>query len=162
MTLTRTVQPTHQTVDDLQPRSGLEPQRRDARARDQLAVLRSRLERTDDRRSARDHAATARASCLDRRHRTARNLVALGQWQRAIERVIAGRARMTGVPHTPGTREYLTCERGTVELAVAGESYTLAEGDVVTFRGDQRHSYHSPGKVTAVAYSVIAFAPMAT
>ena len=27
-------------------------------------------------------------------------------------------ARMVGVPHTPGTREYLTCERGTVELAV--------------------------------------------
>ena len=69
-------------------------------------------------------------------------------------------ARMAGVPHTPGTREYLTCERGTVELAVAGERYTLAEGDVVTFRGDQRHSYHNPGKGTAVAYSVIAFAPM--
>jgi transcriptional regulator with XRE-family HTH domain len=30
-------------------------------------------------------------------------------------------ARMAGVPHTPGTREYLTCERGTVDLAVAGE-----------------------------------------
>ena len=25
-------------------------------------------------------------------------------------------ARMTGVPHTPGTREYLTCERGVIEL----------------------------------------------
>ena len=53
---------------------------------------------------------------------------------------------MAGVPHTPGTREYLTCERGTVELAVAGERYTLAEGDVVIFRGDQRHGYHNPGK----------------
>jgi quercetin dioxygenase-like cupin family protein len=71
-------------------------------------------------------------------------------------------ARMAGVPHTPGTREYLTCERGSVELAVAGERYTLAEGDVVTFRGDQRHGYHNPGKVVAVAYSVIAFAPMST
>jgi len=69
-------------------------------------------------------------------------------------------ARMAGVPHTPGTREYLTCERGTVELAVAGERYTLAEGDVVTFRGDQRHSYHNPGSGTAIAYSVIAFAPV--
>jgi transcriptional regulator with XRE-family HTH domain len=74
--------------------------------------------------------------------------------------VLPAGARMAGVPHTPGTREYLTCERGSVELAVAGERYTLAEGDVVTFRGDQRHSYHNPGKVTAVAYSVIAFAPM--
>jgi transcriptional regulator with XRE-family HTH domain len=69
--------------------------------------------------------------------------------------------RMSGVPHTPGTREYLTCERGTVELAVAGERYTLGEGDVVSFRGDQRHGYHNPGKTTAVAYSAIAFAPVA-
>jgi transcriptional regulator with XRE-family HTH domain len=69
-------------------------------------------------------------------------------------------ARMAGVPHTPGTREYLTCERGTVELAVSGERYTLAEGDVVTFRGDQRHSYHNPGSALAIAYSVIAFAPV--
>jgi transcriptional regulator with XRE-family HTH domain len=71
-------------------------------------------------------------------------------------------ARMTGVPHTPGTREYLTCERGTVELAVAGERYRLAEGDVVMFRGDQRHGYHNPGTQTAVAYSAIAFAPLTT
>jgi transcriptional regulator with XRE-family HTH domain len=67
--------------------------------------------------------------------------------------------RMAGVPHTPGTREYLTCERGTVELAVAGERYTLAEGDVVSFRGDQRHTYFNPGSTTSVAYSAIAFAP---
>ena len=29
--------------------------------------------------------------------------------------------RMAGVPHTPGTREYLTCESGEIVLAVAGE-----------------------------------------
>jgi transcriptional regulator with XRE-family HTH domain len=69
-------------------------------------------------------------------------------------------ARMAGVPHTPGTREYLTCERGSVELAVSGERYSLAEGDVVTFRGDQRHGYHNPGRQTAIAYSVIAFSPV--
>ncbi|MBA3541451.1 MAG: cupin domain-containing protein, partial [Deltaproteobacteria bacterium] len=69
-------------------------------------------------------------------------------------------ARMAGVPHTPGTREYLTCERGTVELAVAGERYTLADGDVVSFRGDQRHAYHNPGTTIAIAYSAIAFAPL--
>jgi XRE family transcriptional regulator, regulator of sulfur utilization len=68
-------------------------------------------------------------------------------------------ARMAGVPHTPGTREYLTCERGSVELAVAGQRYTLEEGDVVSFRGDQRHAYFNPGKSTAIAYSAIAFAP---
>jgi XRE family transcriptional regulator, regulator of sulfur utilization len=71
-------------------------------------------------------------------------------------------ARMAGVPHTLGTREYLTCERGSVELAVAGEKYTLAEGDVLSFRGDQRHAYHNPGKTIAIAYSAIAFAPVAS
>jgi transcriptional regulator with XRE-family HTH domain len=70
-------------------------------------------------------------------------------------------ARMAGTPHTPGTREYLTCERGEVELSVAGASFRLAAGDVVVFRGDQRHGYHNPGRIEAVAYSVIAFAPVA-
>ena len=69
-------------------------------------------------------------------------------------------ARMAGVPHTPGTREYLTCERGVIELAVAGEKFTLAEGDVVIFRGDQRHAYHNPGTGLTIAYSAIAFAPV--
>jgi len=69
-------------------------------------------------------------------------------------------ARMAGVPHTPGTREYLTCERGVIELAVAGEKFTLSEGDVVIFRGDQRHAYHNPGGSLTIAYSAIAFAPV--
>ena len=73
--------------------------------------------------------------------------------------VLPAGGRMAGVPHTPGTREYLACERGTVALAVAGETYTLSEGDVLSFRGDQRHAYHNPGNSTAVAYSAIAFAP---
>ena len=71
-------------------------------------------------------------------------------------------ARMAGVPHTPGTREYLTCEQGSVELAVSGERYRLAEGDVVSFRGDQRHGYHNPGTTTAIAYSAVAFAPLSS
>lgn len=69
-------------------------------------------------------------------------------------------ASMTGVPHTPGTREYLTCERGEVELAAAGSRWRLKAGDVVVFRGDQKHSYRNPGRGLAVAYSVIAFAPV--
>ena len=78
-----------------------------------------------------------------------------------IERMeLPPRAAMGGVPHKLGTREYLTCERGTVELAVAGERYRLAEGDVVTFRGDQRHGYRNTANTTTIAYSVIAFAPV--
>jgi len=67
---------------------------------------------------------------------------------------------MRGVPHTPGTREYLTCERGTVHLSAGGETFDLAPGDVVVFRGDQKHAYHNPGTRDAVAYSVVALAPI--
>lgn len=68
------------------------------------------------------------------------------------------RAKMVGVPHTPGTREYLTCERGSIVLIASGERVTLAEGDIVAFRGDQRHSYENPGSTSAVGYSVVVLA----
>ena len=56
------------------------------------------------------------------------------------------RAAMGGVPHKLGTREYLTCERGQIELSAGGESFTLDPGDVVVFRGDQRHGYRNTGQ----------------
>jgi XRE family transcriptional regulator, regulator of sulfur utilization len=68
---------------------------------------------------------------------------------------------MSGIPHTPGTREYLTCERGQVELSAGGERWSLTPGDVVVFKGDQKHGYRNPGSAVAVAYSVVAFAPVA-
>jgi XRE family transcriptional regulator, regulator of sulfur utilization len=67
-------------------------------------------------------------------------------------------ARMNGVPHVAGTTEYLTCERGEVVLVASGESWTLVAGDVVVFRGDQRHSYANTGDRTAVGYSVVVLA----
>jgi quercetin dioxygenase-like cupin family protein len=76
-----------------------------------------------------------------------------------IERIeLPPRGRMPGAPHTPGTREYLTCERGKLLLVAAGERYELGPGDVVVFRGDQRHSYTNTGDVVAVGYSVVVLA----
>ena len=66
---------------------------------------------------------------------------------------------MSGVPHTPGTREYLTCEVGEVEVSVAGQTWLVGPGDVVVFRGDQKHGYRNLGDVDAIAYSVVAIAP---
>jgi quercetin dioxygenase-like cupin family protein len=65
---------------------------------------------------------------------------------------------MTGVPHTPGTREYLTCETGEILLVASGEKFALAAGDVAVFRGDQKHSYANPGARVAVGYSVVVLA----
>lgn len=64
-------------------------------------------------------------------------------------------ASMAGAPHKAGTREYLTCESGRVELTASGERYELEPGDVVVFRGDQRHGYRNGGARGAVAYSVV-------
>jgi len=69
-------------------------------------------------------------------------------------------ARLTGVPHTPGTREYLTCESGEIILVVGGETFRLHPGDVVSFRGDQRHSYANAARSNAVGYSVVLLAPL--
>ncbi|MFP6686287.1 MAG: XRE family transcriptional regulator [Polyangiaceae bacterium] len=73
-----------------------------------------------------------------------------------FERVeIAPGGRMVGVPHRPGTREYLCCERGSLTLVSGGERYVLQAGDVAAFRGDQRHSYLNDGSKTAVGFSVV-------
>ena len=66
--------------------------------------------------------------------------------------------RMTGVPHTPGTREYLTCEEGRIALTCSGETHVLETGDVIVFHGDQRHSYANPGAKRAIGYSVVVLA----
>ncbi|MCG8590393.1 MAG: XRE family transcriptional regulator [Proteobacteria bacterium] len=77
-----------------------------------------------------------------------------------IERIeLPANGHMNGTPHTPGTREYLTCERGQVQLVAGGETYVLAPGDMLVFRGDQRHSYRNPRRERAIAVSVVAFAP---
>lgn len=68
-------------------------------------------------------------------------------------------ARLVGVPHTAGTREYLVCETGPLVLVASGERYELEPGDVVVFRGDQRHSYENPGRKVAVGYSAVLLAP---
>lgn len=78
-----------------------------------------------------------------------------------IERLeLPPQGRLIGVPHTPGTREYLTCEAGELELVVSGATFRLTPGDVVVFRGDQRHSYTNSGRRSAVGYSVVMLAPI--
>jgi transcriptional regulator with XRE-family HTH domain len=70
--------------------------------------------------------------------------------------------RIPGVPHMPGTREYFTCESGLVTVAVGGEAWPVSPGDVLVFRGDQRHSYANRGRTAAVGYSVVLFARSAS
>jgi len=72
--------------------------------------------------------------------------------------LVAG-GTLAGIPHTPGTREYLTCIAGRIELVASGERWQLGPGDALVFRGDQRHSYRNlDAKSAAVAISVVCFA----
>ncbi len=74
---------------------------------------------------------------------------------------LAPGGQMPGVPHTAGTREYLTCERGKLELVASGERWQLAAGDALVFRGDQRHVYRNlDARRPAVAVTVVCFAPV--
>ena len=68
--------------------------------------------------------------------------------------------QMQGVPHTQGTREYLTCETGSIQLSAGGEVWALGPGDVVVFPGDQRHAYRNLSRGRTVAYSIVALAPV--
>jgi transcriptional regulator with XRE-family HTH domain len=68
-------------------------------------------------------------------------------------------AKMAGVPHTPGTREYLGCERGVIGLSAAGQKWELREGEVLVFRGDQPHGYQNLGDEPAVGWSAVVLAP---
>jgi transcriptional regulator with XRE-family HTH domain len=75
---------------------------------------------------------------------------------------LAPGGQLSGIPHTPGTREYLYCESGRIELYASGERWELGPGDVLVFRGDQRHGYRNPdARKGALAISVVCFAPVA-
>jgi transcriptional regulator with XRE-family HTH domain len=65
------------------------------------------------------------------------------------------RSRVTGVPHTPGSREYLICETGALVLTTESQRWELAPGDVVVYRGDQSHGYHNPHAEPAVVFTLI-------
>jgi transcriptional regulator with XRE-family HTH domain len=64
--------------------------------------------------------------------------------------------RITGIPHTPGSREYLFCESGSVILTTESQKWVLDAGDVVVYRGDQSHGYYNPQAIPAVAFTLIA------
>lgn len=69
--------------------------------------------------------------------------------------VFQGNASMGGRPHVPGSKEYMMTIDGEVLVSVAGESYAVAEGDVLAFPGDQRHAYRNNKSQPATVLSVV-------
>jgi transcriptional regulator with XRE-family HTH domain len=73
-----------------------------------------------------------------------------------LERLsFAPQARLGGAPHLPGSREYLVCESGRVQLTTPAERWELGPGDVVAYRGDQPHGYTNPSEEPSVAFTII-------
>ena len=60
--------------------------------------------------------------------------------------------------HTPGTKELVQVQKGTMRLEIAYQSVTLEAGDAVAFPGDVAHSYANPGKQPA-RFSLAVFEP---
>lgn len=60
--------------------------------------------------------------------------------------------------HTPGTKELVQVQQGTIVVDVADQSVTLDAGDAVAFSGDVAHSYANPGTQPA-RFSLAVFEP---
>ena len=58
--------------------------------------------------------------------------------------------------HTPGTKELLQVQEGTVVVSVADQTVTLDVGDSITFPGDVAHSYTNNG-AEAARFSLAVF-----
>jgi quercetin dioxygenase-like cupin family protein len=60
--------------------------------------------------------------------------------------------------HTPGTKELVQVQQGTIIVNVADRSVTLDAGDAVAFPGDVAHAYANPGSQPA-RFSLAVFEP---
>lgn len=73
---------------------------------------------------------------------------------------LAPGSRLKGTPHIARTKEYLYCTSGSILVYVNKAQYILEEGDVITFPGDEPHTYANQShSKKAVGFSVVVFAP---
>ena len=68
--------------------------------------------------------------------------------------------RLTAAGGAPGTRQYVMCEAGELELRTSDEVWRLHRGDLISLQGEQSHVFANRGRGKAVAYSVVALAPL--
>jgi quercetin dioxygenase-like cupin family protein len=64
----------------------------------------------------------------------------------------------TSEAHTPGTRELVQVQQGTLIINVADQSVTLEAGDAAAFPSDVAHSYANPSAQPA-RFSLAVFEP---
>lgn len=64
-----------------------------------------------------------------------------------------------GDAHTPGTREMVSVERGTLTLVVAGETYQVGPGQTARFPGARPHRYGNTSGQDVVLTMVVVIPP---
>lgn len=64
---------------------------------------------------------------------------------------------MESAPHFRQTREFLTVEKGTLELTVGDETQKLKQGDSAHYPADLPHSLRNRGKGEAVVFLVVIY-----
>ncbi len=70
-------------------------------------------------------------------------------------------AKFKGSPHIANTKEYLYCHKGEVGLTIEQENFSLKEGDLISFKGDVKHSYQNLNDLKqAICFSVVSFVPL--
>ena len=67
--------------------------------------------------------------------------------------------RFAGTPHIKGTKEYLYCLSGTLEVFVYKTRFVVQQGELLTFPGDQPHSYAGIGRTLSIGVSVVLTIP---
>jgi transcriptional regulator with XRE-family HTH domain len=66
--------------------------------------------------------------------------------------------RHVSEPHSPGTRELLHVQQGTVTVEVADQTVTLGPGDAMGYPGDVAHTYANPRRRPA-RFTMAVFEP---
>jgi len=64
---------------------------------------------------------------------------------------------LRSAPHFEGTREFLTVQKGSIRVELAGDSEDLAAGDSSSYRADVPHAIVNMGKSEAVMFLVVIY-----
>lgn len=86
---------------------------------------------------------------------TAPHVVALWDW------TLTPGERHDSDPHPAGTQELLQVRAGEVALEVSNQRYALAQGDAISFSGDEVHAYANSSSVIA-RFTLVVFEPGVT
>lgn len=85
-----------------------------------------------------------------------RRLIPEGFRPAEFERLeIAPGARLGARAEAPGTREFLACESGDLELLLGVDVLRLGSGDVAALIADQPRDYANRGRRAAIAYRIV-------